>query len=86
MYKTKSLDTAAYIYSQGHDCDVRPMQSSYAEFTFKNKVEAEKLAAKYRRGDVVMSLSKYSNSRIMLKQLGGKALSYEMNKDKPCTV
>lgn len=71
MYKTKSLDTAAYIYSQGHECKIRPLNDSHAEFTFDSK-DAERLAKKYLSGEVVMSLHKYQHSRLQLKILGSK--------------
>lgn len=76
MFKTNSLDTAAYIYSQGHDCKIKPLNDSYAEFSFKG-TEPKKLAEKYLKGDVVMKLSHYQASRTQLKHLSSKALSVE---------
>lgn len=79
MFKTNTIDTAAYSYSQGHDCKIKPLNDSYAEFTFKGK-EPIKLAEKYLKGDVVMKLSHYQASRIQLKHLSSKALAVEKQK------
>lgn len=76
MFKTNSLDTAAYLYSQGIDCEIEPLNDSYGEFTFRGK-DAAKLAEKFRRGDAVMSLTRYNNARTQLKFLGQKKLTYQ---------
>lgn len=79
MYKTNSIDEAAYVYSQGLNCSIVPLNDSYAEFTFSDD-NAEKLAEKYRKGDVVMKLSHYQSSRTQLKHLSSKELSVAKQK------
>lgn len=71
MYKTRSLDTAAYIHSQGEECRIKPLNDSHSEFCFKGE-KAPKLAKKYLAGQVVMSLHKYQYSRTHLKNLANK--------------
>lgn len=85
MYKTKSIDTAAYIYSQGHECKIRPLNDSHAEFTFPSK-DAERLAKKYLSGKVIMSLHKYQHSRLQLKILGSKETAVKRLKREQSTA
>lgn len=71
--RTKDIDCAAYLVTNGHVCIPRREGQNHATFTFKGSADVFELQEEFMKGKAIGNLAHYMYTRVVLK----RAASYE---------
>lgn len=68
IFKTRNLDLASVLLSNGYVCKTKILGRVYAEFTFESNADVEKIANRFLKGEVSVNITTFMYSRVSLKR------------------